>query len=65
MTTNDYKNAILRAVNLGDDTDTVAAITGAIAGALYGIEGIPDEWLSALVGREMIESMCEEFSRNV
>ena len=65
MSTNDYKSAVLRAVNLGDDTDTVAAITGALAGALYGVSGIPLEWLSALVGREMIEEMCEELSKNV
>lgn len=65
MSTNDYGSAVLRAVNLGGDTDTVAAVTGALAGALYGEEGIPPEWLSALVGREQIESMCEELARNI
>ncbi len=65
LTTEDYKSAVLRAVNLGEDTDTVAAIAGGLAGALYGMNAIPAEWLSALLGREAIESMCEVFSRNM
>ncbi len=65
MSTNDYKSAVLRAVNLGEDTDTVAAVAGALAGALYGVEGIPEEWLRALVGRDMIEDMCETFAENI
>ena len=65
MTTNDYKSAVLRAVNLGGDTDTVAAVAGAFAGALYGVEGIPEDWLEALVGRGMIEDMCEQFAKNI
>ena len=65
MTTNDYKSAVLRAVNLGGDTDTIAAVTGALAGALYGVEGIPKDWLEALVGRGMIEDMCGEFAKNL
>ena len=60
LTTNDYKSAVLRAVNLGSDTDTVAAACGALAGALYGVEGIPEEWLGSLVGRESIEAMCRD-----
>lgn len=43
-TTKTFKTAVLKAVNLGGDADTIGAITGQIAGALYGIEGIPDEW---------------------
>ena len=65
MTTKDYRSAVLRAVNLGSDTDTVGAVTGGIAGALYGSGGIPREWLSELIGKEHIESMCLEFARNV
>ena len=58
LTTNDYKSAVLRAVNLGEDTDTVAAIAGGIAAAFYGIENIPTEWLEGLARREYIEEMC-------
>src|SRR4051794_4065986 len=43
-TTTDFESAILAAVNLGDDADTTAAIAGQLAGALYGLEGIPRHW---------------------
>lgn len=50
-----YGECVLRAVNLGDDTDTTAAVAGALAGIAYGIEGIPGEWLSELRGKDIIE----------
>ncbi|MBE2318650.1 ADP-ribosylglycohydrolase family protein [Solirubrobacter sp. CPCC 204708] len=43
--TDDYESCVLAAVNLGDDADTTAAIAGQLAGALYGLEGIPARWL--------------------
>ena len=42
--TDNFKDAVLLAVNLGDDADTVGAVTGQIAGAFYGLSGIPDDW---------------------
>ena len=60
LTTNDYKSCVLKAVNLGGDTDTIAAIAGGLAGALYGIESIPMDWLSTLKKRNYIEDMCEQ-----
>ena len=62
MTTNDYKSCVLKAVNLGDDTDTVAAIAGGLAGALYGYDAIPKEWLDTLKRRDYIEEMCVKSS---
>lgn len=59
MTTDSYAECVLKAVNLGDDTDTVAAVAGGMAGVLYGLEGIPQEWLDKLKQREWIEEMCE------
>ena len=50
-----YEECVLRAVNLGDDTDTTAAVAGALAGIAYGIEGIPGGWLSGLRGKDIIE----------
>ena len=64
LTTDDYKSCILRAVNLGEDTDTVAAIAGGLAGALYGYESIPEEWLAQLQKREYIEELCEQAAKN-
>ena len=50
-----FKNDVLAAVNLGDDTDTVAAIAGGLAGIIYGLEA-DQEWVDALVNREAIIS---------
>ena len=58
-TTNSFQDAVLRAVNLGEDADTVGAVTGQIAGARYGIESIPDEWLSELVDQPRIKTIAE------
>lgn len=54
-TTDNYRDAVLKAVNLGDDTDTVAAVAGGLAGILYGMEGIPAEWIDQLRGKEVID----------
>ena len=59
LTTANYRDCVLKAVNLGDDTDTIAAIAGGLAGALYGYDAIPSEWLEALKRRDYIEEMCE------
>lgn len=55
INTDNYKDCVLKAVNLGDDTDTVAAIAGALAGIKYGIESIPIEWMDNLKNKELIE----------
>lgn len=51
-----YEETVLKAVNLGDDTDTVGAVAGGLAGIIYGFEGIPKEWFKCLRGKEIIES---------
>ncbi len=45
LTTASYKEAVLKAVNLGEDTDTTGAVTGGLAGLIYGADSIPNEWL--------------------
>ena len=52
-----FRDAVLLAANLGEDADTTAAITGQLAGALYGLDGIPSEWLGKLAWAERIETM--------
>ena len=54
--TTEFRSAILLAANLGDDSDTTAAVTGQLAGAIYGASGIPAEWLAALAWRERLET---------
>ena len=51
----DFQEAVLRAVNLGDDADTTGAVCGQLAGAYWGESGIPAEWLEGLAKRDMIE----------
>lgn len=63
LNTNEYKTCTLRAVNLGDDTDTVAVIAGGLAGVFYGYSGIPREWLETIQRREWIEMLCKDTER--
>lgn len=60
LTTSSYKDCVLKAVNLGEDTDTVAAVAGGLAGLLYGYKNIPQEWKNALIKRDYIEELCEK-----
>lgn len=53
----DFRDAVLRAVNLGDDADTTGAVCGQLAGAYWGESGISEHWLTGLAGRGMIEDM--------
>lgn len=55
----DYREAILRAANLGDDADTTAAIAGQLAGARHGATGIPAEWRRKLALGRRIESLAD------
>lgn len=63
MNTKSYEECVLKAVNLGGDTDTVGAIAGGLAGALYGYDAIPTDWLNSLVKKEMIDKLCEDFAK--
>ena len=49
---------LLRAVNLGDDADSVGAVTGGLAGLYYGAEAIPASWLEKLQSLEKVEELC-------
>jgi ADP-ribosyl-[dinitrogen reductase] hydrolase len=67
--TDNYRDAILKASNLGDDADTTAAITGQIAGAFYGYEGIPAEWRAKIAMHgyivELSDKLSEKYERFV
>lgn len=65
LNSENYAEAVLKAVNLGEDTDTTGAITGGIAGIYYGFENIPKEWIDALARREDIEKLCEKLEKKL
>ena len=58
--TTNYKDAVLKAVNLGDDTDTVGTITGGLAGIIYGYDTIPSEWLEVLAKKDDIIQLADK-----
>lgn len=57
-----YADCVLTAVNLGRDTDTIGAITGSLAGVLFGLDEIPAEWMDTLLNRELIERIIHSFA---
>ncbi|MBZ9686777.1 ADP-ribosylglycohydrolase family protein [Clostridium estertheticum] len=60
LNTKDYKDCVLLAVNLGEDTDTVAAVAGGLAGIYYGYDNIPKEWLSVIAKSDYIGSLSNQ-----
>lgn len=62
LTTSNYKYAVLKAVNLGEDTDTTAAVTGGLAALCYGIINIPQEWIMQLARQKDIEDLAIRFA---
>lgn len=60
---NTYEETVLKAVNLGGDTDTTAAIAGGLAGLLYGYESIPDEWINILARKKDIAKLCDKLNQ--
>lgn len=58
--TESFEEGCLKAVNLGDDADTVGAIYGQIAGAYYGESGIPEEWLNKLAKFDFISDLADK-----
>jgi ADP-ribosyl-[dinitrogen reductase] hydrolase len=57
-----FREAILMAVNLGDDADTTGAVCGQIAGAFFGEDGIPPAWLSRLVMVDEIRALADRLA---
>lgn len=60
-----YKQAIIGAINLGGDTDTIGAITGSIAGVLYGRDNIPDDWCEDLIMKDYIVDMAKKYENKL
>ena len=65
LTTDTYQDAVLKAVNLGLDTDTTGAVTGGLAGLLYGFDGIPAHWVTGLARRKDIEELAKKLTEHL
>jgi len=65
LTSNSYEEAVLKAINLGEDTDTTGAITGGIAALYFGFESIPTRWINVLARKKDIEvlsnNLCSKY----
>jgi ADP-ribosyl-[dinitrogen reductase] hydrolase len=60
-----YKESVLKAVNLGEDTDTTGAVTGGLAGLLYGMDAIPQSWINSLSRKENIFDLASRLARKL
>ena len=61
LTTRSYRDCVLRAVNLGGDTDTTGCVAGGLAGVAYGAQAIPTEWLVQLARHQDLEHLFKQF----
>ena len=61
LNSNNYEEAVKKAVNMGYDTDTIGAITGSLAGILYGYEDIPERWLNKLRKSDELERISNSY----
>ena len=58
---NNYEDAVVAAINLGEDTDTIGAITGSLNGIIYGKNNIPERWLNKLKKKDYLEELSNQF----
>jgi len=63
LNTRSYPEAVLKAVNLGADTDTTGAVTGGLAGLIYNDHGIPEEWIESIARLDDIEILIEQLEK--
>lgn len=62
LTTSGYSECVLKAVNLGEDTDTTTAVAGSLVGLWYGMGQIPEPWLQQLAKHDWICRLCDQFA---
>lgn len=64
LNNNNFNDTIISAINLGEDTDTIGAITGSIAGILYGYDNINKDWINKLKNKELLDSIISNFEKS-
>lgn len=65
LTSSSYEEAVLKAVNLGEDTDTTAIVTGGLAGIYFGLDAIPATWINQLARHDDLVRLFEQFTAKV
>ena len=60
-----YRDTLLAAVNLGEDTDSLGAVTGGLAGLAFGFNSIPEDWLGQIARKDDIEDLVLRFSKKM
>jgi ADP-ribosyl-[dinitrogen reductase] hydrolase len=63
LTTAIFEECVLKAVNLGGDTDTTGCVAGGLAGVLYGLNAIPEKWIQSLARRSDVETLFNDFAQ--
>lgn len=63
LTSDSYDECVLAAVNLGDDTDTIGALAGGLAGLHWGFDNIPSDWVKKLAAKDQIDQIVNEFAK--
>lgn len=62
LTTDTFKDCVLKAVNLGGDTDTTGCVAGGLAGVVHGMSGIPADWLRQLPRKDDVDGLFHKFA---
>jgi ADP-ribosyl-[dinitrogen reductase] hydrolase len=65
LNSNSFQEAVLKAVNLGVDTDTTGCVTGGLAGVYYGLKTIPKDWLNTIARKEDVGKLFERFADKI
>lgn len=65
LTTTSYRDAVLKAVNLGHDTDTTAIVTGGLAGMHYGPNAVPEQWRNQIARKDDIDGLFKMFIEKI
>ncbi len=65
LTTSRFEECVLKAVNLGGDTDTTGCVSGGLAGVHYGLSAIPQKWLQSLARHDEVESLFNRFAEMI
>ena len=65
LKSNSYKDSIVGSINLGNDTDTIGAITGSMSGIIYGYDNIPKDWLDSLIKKDYIIDLCNKYEKEL